>query len=156
MIDVQSQGKRVTGTPWALATASVCNLVSAMIFAVFEAVTTRANSRLCGGPPVVKLKTRSAAPSLGDASVSNMLTNVSRSTASFDPENGDNTFVDRTAAKHMLRRGLQKRRCGKLRISDRDRRSESRHNVPRQERNEGASEGVCKGCCLEPPVTMRV
>ena len=109
MIDVQSQGKRVTGTPWALATASVCNLVSAMIFAVFEAVTTRANSRLCGGPPAVKLKTRSAAPSLGDASVSNMLTNVSRSTASFDPENGDNTFVDRTAAKHMLRRGLQKK-----------------------------------------------
>ena len=82
MIDVHSQGKRVTGTPWALATASVCNLVSAMIFAVFHAVTTRANSRLCGSPPVVKLKARSAAPSLTDASVSNMLTNVSRSTTS--------------------------------------------------------------------------
>ena len=75
----QSPITRKQRNPRALATASVCSFVSATTFAVFQLVTTLANSRLCGRSPAVKSNPRSDALSLSAASVSNILTNVSRS-----------------------------------------------------------------------------
>ena len=100
-IEVQSHGSRVTGTPWALATASVCSLVSYIISAVFHAVTTRANSRLCGTPPDVKSNPRSDAPSLSEHVNEGVVVRDG-----VDTERVDDALICRTVPQEMLKRKL--------------------------------------------------
>ena len=79
-------GKRSSGiwVPYFFLSVGSCDRVGLQLsflhnFDVFHAVTTRANSRLCGHPPDVKSNPRSDAQSLSAVSESNMSTKVSRS-----------------------------------------------------------------------------
>ena len=79
IIDVQSSGRFVVGTPWALATASTCCLASDARRACFHAEMRCDISLLCASPPFVRSMPRSGPILLNPASVSSNPINVSRS-----------------------------------------------------------------------------